>query len=397
MFNRTLAPKLRRLSEQYPVVSVTGPRQSGKTTLARLVFPEFRYVTLEDLEERDFATRDPRGFLARHKEGVILDEVQRAPHLFSYIQTIVDLDGRPGRFILTGSQQFLMLSKVGQTLAGRTALLHLLPLSLSELRGTPPLEPDRFLQSGGDGPPDISLEKILFQGLYPRIHDRGLNAREWLADYFRTYVERDVRDVLRIGDLNAFRNFVHLCAGRCGQLLNLSSLASDCGITHPTARQWISVLEASSIICLLRPHFKNFSKRLIKAPKLYFLDSGLLCYLLQARSEEDLFAHPMRGGIFETFVFSEIYKAFAHAGEEPPLFFWRDRTGHEIDLVIDLGRSHIPVEIKSARTVASDFFDGLKYWMSLKGNTAKKGMLVYGGDESYDREGVQVRAWHRCS
>lgn len=397
MFKRALATKLQQLATQYPVVSVTGPRQSGKTTLTRLVFPDYHYVSLEDPEEREFATRDARRFLGRFKEGVIIDEAQRVPHLFSYIQTIVDLEGKVGRFILTGSQQFLMLSKVSQTLAGRIALLRLLPLSLSELRGTRPLEPDRLLQHSRTGPPGITLEKILFKGMYPRIHDRNLNAHEWYGGYLRTYVERDVRDVLRIGDLSTFQDFVRLCAGRSGQLLNLSSLAADCGITHPTARAWISVLEASSLVYLLRPHYRNFSKRIIKTPKLYFLDCGLLCYLLRVRNEEDLAVHPLRGSIFETFILSEIHKIFAHSGEEPPLHFWRDQTGHEIDLLIDLGRNLIPVEIKSARTVAADFFNGLKYWMSLKGNTAKEGILVYGGEESYDRERFRVKAWHTCS
>jgi len=397
MFKRALAGKLKQLSTQYPVVSVTGPRQSGKTTLTRLVFPDYRYVSLEDPEQREFASRDPKGFLGGFKGGVILDEAQRAPHLFSYIQTIVDLEGKAGRFILTGSQQFLMLSKVSQSLAGRIALLRLHPLSLSELSGTTPLAPDRILQPPRTVPPDVTLDKILFTGMYPRIHDRGLDAREWYGGYLRTYVERDVRDVLRIGDLSAFQNFVRLCAGRSGALLNLSSLAADCGITHPTARAWISVLEASSLITLLRPHFRNFSKRIIKTPKLYFLDCGLLCYLLRIRNEEDLASHPLRGSIFETFILSEMYKVFAHSGEEPPLYFWRDQTGHEVDLIVDFGRNLIPVEIKSAKTVAPDFFNGLKYWMSLKGNATRDGILVYGGEESQDREGIRVRAWHSCS
>ncbi|MEK7997043.1 MAG: ATP-binding protein [Planctomycetota bacterium] len=397
MFKRTLATKLKQLATQYPVVSVSGPRQSGKTTLTRLVFSDYDYVSLENPEQREFATRDAKGFLGGFKGGVIIDEAQRVPDLFSYIQTIVDLEGKAGRFILTGSQQFLMLSKVSQTLAGRVALLRLHPLSLSELRGTPSLEPDRFLAQPPAGPPGVALEKILFTGMYPRIHDRNLNAREWYGGYLRTYVERDVRDVLRIGDLNTFQDFVRLCAGRSGQLLNLSSLAADCGITHPTAGAWLSVLEASSLVYLLHPHFRNFSKRIIKTPKLYFLDSGLLCYLLRIRNEGDLSTHPLRGSIFETFILSEIYKVFAHSGEEPPLYFWRDQTGHEIDLLIDLGRTLLPVEIKSGKTVASDFFKGLEYWMSLKGNTAKEGILVYGGDDNYDREGFHVKAWHACS
>src|SRR3990172_8934281 len=321
MFKRALASKLRQLSTQFPVVSVSGPRQSGKTTLTRLVFPDYRYVSLEDPEQREYASRDARGFLGGLKGGVIIDEAQRVPELFSYIQTIVDLEGKAGRFILTGSQQFLMLSKVSQSLAGRIALLRLHPLSLSELRGTTPLNPDRLLHHGSAGPPGTDPENVLFTGMYPAIHAGNLNAREWYGSYLRTYVERDVRDVLRIGDLSAFQNFVRLCAGRTGRLLNLSSL-----------------------------------------------DCGLLCYLLHLRNEEDLAAHPLRGSIFETFILSEIYKVFAHSGEEPPLYFWRDQTGHEIDLLVDYGRTLLPVEIKSGKTVAGDFFNGLRYWMSLKGN-----------------------------
>lgn len=400
MFARALAPTLKRLAARYPVVSLTGPRQSGKTTLTRLVFPKHRYVSLEDPEQREFATNDPKGFLDSHPGGVILDEAQRAPQLFSYIQTLVDLEGKAGRFILTGSQQFLLLSRVSQTLAGRIALLQLQPLSLSELRGTRPLDPDRFLR--GPFPPSVppspgSLDRILFRGMFPRIHDKKMDAREWYGSYLRTYVERDVRDVLRIGDLGTFRNFLRLCAGRTGQLLNLSSLAADCGITHPTARAWISVLEAGSLVFLLRPHSRNFSKRLIKTPKLYFLDSGLLCHLLRIRNEEDLASHPLRGNIFETFILSEIHKVFDHAGEDPPLFFWRDQTGHEVDLIIDLGRTIVPVDIKSAKTVATDSFRGLRYWRTLPGNSSKDGILVYGGETGYDREGFRVRPWHTCS
>ncbi len=398
MLKRTLSNKLLDSAKRYPVVFLTGPRQSGKTTLAVMSFPEYEYVSLEDMDTRDFARTDPRGFLEKYNKNVIFDEIQRVPELLSYIQTEVDRDDTSGRFILTGSRQFLLMEKIGQTLAGRTALLHLMPFSLSELSGVKPVDPFKPENMRRKGkPPLFSLETILFQGLYPRIYDKKLIAHQWLGDYYRTYVERDVREVVNIGNLEAFQRFVRLCAGRCGQILNLSSLANDCGITHPTAKQWLSVLQASFIVILLRPHYSNFSKRLIKSPKLYFLDTGLLCYLLRVRDSEELKTHASRGAIFESFAISEIYKSFVHIGEEPPLYFWRDRTGHEVDLILDLGQMLIPLEIKSSRTVAPDFFDGLKYWLSLKGNQEKTGILVYAGDESYKREGFYVKGWHECS
>ncbi len=398
MIKRTLSRKLLESARKNPVVSITGPRQSGKTTLAKMSFPKHQYVSLEDGDNQDFARVDPRGFLAKYHDQVVFDEIQRVPELFSYIQTEVDRDDRPGRFILTGSQQFLLMEKMGQTLAGRTALLNLLPFSLSEISGTKPIDPFHFEKVAPKRKtPPCSLEEILYQGLYPRIHDKKLIAHQWLADYYRTYVERDVRSVLNVGNLEAFQRFIRLCAGRCGQILNLSSLANDCGITHPTARQWLSVLQASFIVMLIMPHHANFSKRMIKSPKLYFLDSGLLCYLLRIRDAEELKLHAMRGAIFETFIISEVYKSFSHIGEEAPLYFWRDRTGHEVDLIVDFGQKLIPVEIKSSNTIASDFFSGLKFWMSLKGNTQKTSFLIYAGDEHYKREGVYIKAWHECS
>lgn len=398
MLQRILATKLRDLARSFPVVSLSGPRQSGKTTLARMVFPDYHYISLEDPDTREFAQVDPRGFLARCTGPVILDEIQRTPKLLSYIQTRVDETNREGEFILTGSQQIHLLGEIGQTLAGRTAILYLLPFSLAELSVRDPHNPWAFDTTPEEtGPPPLSLDTILFQGLFPRIYDKRLSAHDWLGSYYRTYVERDVRDILNIGDLSAFQRFVRLCAGRSGQLLNLSSLAADSGVTHPTAKRWLSVLEASGLIFFLQPHYKNFSKRLIKSPKLYFVDTGLLCYLLRIRKPEELTTYPLRGQIFETFIISEIYKSFSHVGEEPPLYFWRDRTGHEVDLLLDLGTRLIPVEIKSGQTIASDFFNGLNYWCSLKGNPNKTGVVVYGGEDSYQRKNFFVRAWFQCS
>lgn len=398
MIKRTLSGKLSALARQFPVVSITGPRQSGKTTLSRMVFKNHDYVSLEDPDEREFALADPKGFLRRFNGGVILDEIQRSAELLSYIQGIVDSDGTPGRFILTGSRQFNLMEKVSQTLAGRTAVVNLLPFSLDELLGVSPSDPWKMdrLPKRRKKPP-FNLEKILFQGFYPRIHDKGLDPQDWLSAYYRTYVERDVRDVANIGNLETFQRFVRLCAGRTGQLVNLSSLAADCGISHPTARSWLSILQTSFIVYLLPPHHANFSKRIIKSPKLYFLDTGLLCYLLRIREPEDIPAHAMKGAIFETLVLSELYKAFAHRGEVPPLYFWRDQTGHEVDVVLDTGKKLVPVEIKSGETVSSSFFDGLRYYTALGPPASPRGVLIHGGDVLYQRENFVVRPWYQCT
>lgn len=398
MFQRTLSQKLSLLALQFPVVTVTGPRQSGKTTLTRMVFTNHEYVSLEEPHEREFALSDPRGFLKRYKGCVILDEIQRVPALLSYIQGIVDVNDKPGRYILTGSQQLHLSAKVSQTLAGRTAIVHLLPFSLDELRGLPSRDPWKL----NDFPerretPAFNFETMLYRGFYPRIHDKGLAPQDWLAGYYQTYVERDVREVSNIGNLEIFQRFVRLCAGRTGQLLNLSSLAADCGISHTTTRQWISILQAGFIIHLLPPHFTNFSKRVIKSPKLYFLDTGLLCYLLRIREPADLTDHALRGAVFETYVVSELIKAFAHRGETPPLYFWRDRTGHEVDILIDTGKKLIPIEIKSGATVNNSFFDGLRYYMALGSAVAQPGVLIHGGDDLYERENFIVLPWFQVT
>ena len=399
MKRRALTPKLRALASAFPAVYLGGPRQSGKTTLARATFPSHPYVSLEDPDHREFAATDPRGFLARFPTGAVLDEVQRVPSILSYLQGVIDEDRKPGRFILTGSQQFLLMQSVSQSLAGRVAVVTLPPFSLAELTEVSQLDIARFASANPRRvSPRFSLEWILRQGLYPAVHETGADAADWMASYYRTYVERDVRELLAIGDLEVFGRFVRLCAGRSGQLLNLSSLGSDAGVTHTTARRWLSVLVTSGLVHLLQPHHANFSKRLIKSPKLYFLDSGLLCYLLRITREAEVATHPLRGAIFETFVVSELFKVFAAVGQEPPLFFWRDQSGHEVDVVIDLGGRLIPVEIKSGATVAGDFFAGLRYWLTLPGNVEKRGVLVYGGGEpAHTREGHVVRPWCACS
>ncbi|MBI2932402.1 MAG: ATP-binding protein [Planctomycetes bacterium] len=397
MIERTLAAKLKKAAKEFPAISLTGPRQSGKTTLVRTLFKDHVYASLEAPDQRSFALEDPRGFLAQFDGPVILDEVQRAPDLFSYIQIQIDEDrDRTGRFVLTGSQNFLLLEKISQTLAGRCAVMHLLPFSLAELMGREPLDLESLGRSVPKDPKASprNLLETLHTGFYPRIHDKQLRARDWLDGYYQTYLERDVRNVLNVGDVEAFGRFVRLCAGRCGQLVNLSGLASDCGVTHTTAKRWLSVLEASFVVLLLRPHHRNFGKRLIKSPKLYFVDTGLLCYLLQIHAPEELLHRAERGAVFENFVVSELYKNYLHRGERPRLHFWRDVAGHEIDVIDDRGTELAAVEAKSAQTVAPDFFDNLVYWQGLPGNKDAPLALIYGGDQAFKRSGVCTYPWY---
>jgi predicted AAA+ superfamily ATPase len=379
MIPRASEPLVRELLRGFPIVTVTGPRQSGKTTLARQVMAERPYWSLEDPDVRALAVEDPRGFLARCPGGAVLDEVQRAPELFSYLQTHVDANGGMGRFLLTGSQQFGLMSSITQSLAGRTAFVELLPLSHLELKAS------------GQAPD--GLDVMLFSGGYPAIYDRHLSPRHWFAAYVTAYVERDVRQLLQVQDLDAFQRFVRLCAGRSGQLLNLSSLAADCGITHNTAKAWISVLEASYLLFQLRPHHANFNKRLVRAPKLYFHDTGLMCWLLGIQDSTQLAAHPLRGQIFETFVVSELRKHFLNRGELPLFYFWRDSNGNEVDLLIETGGALMPIEVKAGQTVNRDFFSGLERWMQLAGQQARAPTLIYGGHDEQERRGVHVIGW----
>jgi uncharacterized protein len=394
MIPRQLADVLVRAATQYPVVSLTGPRQSGKTTLVRAAFPHHAYVSLESPDHRAFAIEDPRGFLAQFPNNVILDEVQRTPDLFSYIQGIVDDENRPGQFVLTGSHNFLLLQSIRQTLAGRCSVLHLLPFARTELTRRPPMaisDIGRISPSPEDATDDWC--DVLFKGSYPRIHDRNLDCQDWLRNYCETYLERDVRDIVHVGDIEAFSRFLRLCAGRCSQLLNLAALAADAGIAHSTARRWLSILEASFLVAILRPYHGNLNKRLVKSPKLYFLDTGLLCYLLRIRSADELRFHGARGAVFEAWVVSELLKNYYNRGAEPDVFFWRDSAGHEVDIVIEHEGRQIVVEIKSGETVADDFFKTLRYWRKLPGQVAAPAALVYGGKSSFMRDGVAVRCW----
>lgn len=362
-----------------------------------MTFPSYRYISLEDLQNRQEAAEDPRGFLRRIEgQGTILDEVQRAPELFSYLQGFLD-ERRGGPLVLTGSQQVLLHDRVSQSLAGRVALLELLPLSVAELSRRAALAPDGLddLSKAPSQPPAFSLEEALWKGGYPALHDRGLDPAAWLDGYLRTYVERDVRVLGGVGHFEGFSRFVMLCAGRAGQLLNASSLASDAGVSHVTARNWLSILQAGYLVTLVRPHHQNFSRRMVKAPKLCWLDSGLLCHLLGLRSPEDLKSHPHRGAIFENFILSEGLKAFMHHGESPRLYFWRDSNGREVDGLLDFGTRLVPLEVKYAETVPADAFRGLDAYGRLSG--AKGGLLFWAGAESYSRGPHQVRAWWTCS
>jgi len=398
MIIRTLEVRLKSLARQFPVLFCTGPRQSGKTTLTRMAFPDFDYLSLEDLQNRQEATEDPRGFLRRLEgaTGVILDEVQRTPDLFSYIQGFVD-DARGGPLLLTGSQHFLLSERISQSLAGRAAILELLPFSLSELAGRPAIEPEAFGQPAlvARSPHDIRLDDVLFTGLFPPIHDRQLEAAVWLDGYIRTYVERDVRSISNVGDLDAFTRFLGLCAGRTGQLLNLSSLGADAGVSHATAKRWISILRASYVVDLLGPHHQSFAKRLTRSPKLYFVDTGLLCHLLGIRRVAHLHQHPLRGAVFENHVICELRKLFLHHGQRPPLYFWRESGGREIDVIIDYGNQRVPVEIKAGETIASDYFKELDKYVGLSGDPF--GVLVHGGDACHPRKRHVVYPWWACS
>lgn len=378
-FLRHAQATAQRLAKGFPIVALTGPRQAGKTTLARLTFGDKPYVSLEDPEEREFALTDPRNFLARFPQGAILDEIQRTPALFSYLQNLVDTRQRMGDFILTGSQQFSLHSGISQSLAGRVGLIQLLPFSLGELI-------DARQQSN-------SLEAQLFTGGYPTLYDRPVTPADWFGNYVATYLERDVRELLAVRDLALFQRFLKMCAARSGQLLNLSALAADCGISHVTAREWLSVLEASYVVFLLRPWHNNLGKRLVKTPKLYFLDTGLLAWLLGIHDATSLATHALRGPLFETLIVTEFIKHAFNAGRAAELYFWRDSNGHEVDLLVPHGVQMRPIEIKSGATFASDWLRGVTKWRALADDLAAPGWIIWGGTQSHVREDNEIISW----
>ena len=365
MIHRTLQSTLNHLATKYPVITLTGPRQSGKSTLLKHAFPDYRYISLEDLDMREFAVNDPRGFLHSFPNHVILDEVQRVPSLFSYIQTHVDKTDEPGMYLLAGSHNFLLMESVNQSLAGRTAILKLLPFSRSEMKD-------------GEVLPD-TINKQIYYGAYPRMYDKGLTPDQFYPYYIQTYVERDVRQLKNIGDLSRFTRFIKLCAGRIGQLLNMSSLAVECGVSVPTVTSWLSVLEASYICYLLRPDWNNFSKRLVKSPKLYFYDTGLACSLLDIKSPEQLDVHFSRGALFENMVINEFVKQAWNEGRNADLRFWRDSQGNEVDLLVYDGDKPKAYEIKSGETFQPGFFKGLTKWAEITDAEISNIHVIYGG------------------
>ena len=374
MIERTIKPRLVRLFEQYPFVTVTGPRQSGKTTLCRRAFPDLRYVNLEAPDQRAFAQEDPRGFLAEIEGGAIIDEVQRVPDLLSYLQVFADERRANGLFVLTGSQHFQLSDAIAQSLAGRTALLRLLPFSMAEVAGMGP---------------ELRLNEILHAGFYPRIHDEGLDPQQALGDYFETYVERDLRTIGQVRNLGAFQSFVRICAGRVGSLLNLSALGADAGVSHATAREWLSLLETSYIAFPLRPLHANLTKRLVKSPKLYFYDVGLAAYLIGVERPDQIPTHPLRGALFENAVVVEALKHRFNLGRRSNLSFFRDSRGLECDLLYGTDERMLAIEAKAGATIASDYFAAINRVADLLPNVAAKA-LVYGGSERQKRTAGEV-------
>lgn len=381
---RSAASTIARLAKGFPVVAITGPRQSGKTTLAKACFPDKPYVNLEAPDVLGFAQDDPRGFLAQFPRGAIIDEAQRWPELFSWLQILVDSRNTMGDFILTGSSQFTLHQSITQSLAGRVGLVELLPLSVEELKA--------------GGFEETQLDRALLAGGYPSLYSRDVRPSDWFASYVATYIQRDIREILNIRDLDQFRRFLVTCATRSGQLLNMQSLGNDLGLSGVTIKHWLSALEASYIIRRVYPHHQNFGKRLVKTPKLYFLDVGLMAWLLGIRDTATLTAHPLRGALFETFVLSELVKAPLVRDGEASLFFWRDHIGQEVDFILEAGRHLHGIEVKSSRTISSDAAVSLAKWQYLAepGPAAPQRTschLVYGGSDSFTRSGCQFWGW----
>lgn len=380
MYKRLLGPKLIDLAKKFPAIAIMGPRQSGKTTLAKSIFKAYDYVSLEDFDDRTAAESDPRGFLENFSGGVIFDEIQKVPQLFSYLQGIIDHNKTPGQFILTGSHNFLLHEKITQSLAGRVSIQRLLPLCIQELKK------ENLLTK--------NWEQLAFTGFYPAIYANQIEPADFYSSYIQTYVERDVRTIKNVENLSSFQRFLKLCAGRVGQLLNVSSLALDCGISHTTAKTWLSLLEASFIIFLLKPYHKNFNKRLVKMPKLYFYDTGLLSFLLNLQNHEQLKSHFASGGIFENFIIMEIVKAEFNLGKAVNnLYFWRDNTGHEIDLIMEKAGEIISIEIKASRTGNAAFFEHLRFWQKISGEKPKNSMVIYGGEHSLNLKYGKQTGW----
>lgn len=381
IIDRTLGEKLKHLAKKFPVVSITGPRQSGKTTLAKLCFPDYDYISLEMPDNRTFAQEDPRLFLNNYKKGVILDEIQYVPELFSYIQGIVDDNPATGQFIITGSQNFLLMEKISQSLAGRVALTMLLPFSMHEIK-TKNLMPETY-------------QEMIFKGFYPRIFDKKIDPADFYPSYIQTYLERDVRNISNIQNLSGFKTFLEIAAGRTGQIINFTSISNETGVDQKTVKNWFSILEASYIVFFVRPWSKNYNKRLVKSPKMYFYDTGLVCSLLGIHRAEDITRHFLRGALFENLVFAELMKKFHHNFRRPELFFWRDNSGNEIDCIIKNSDTEKIIEIKSGATISTGFFKGLEFYKKLSGLSSDNFFLIYGGPEKQQRSVATIIGWNQ--
>lgn len=383
MIYRIIEKNIIRLAGKFPVISITGPRQSGKTTLSKMCFPEYDYVNLEMPDSRSFAQSDPRHFLNRFEKGVIIDEIQYLPELFSYIQGIVDENSKTGQFIITGSQNFLLMEKISQSLAGRVAIINLLPFSLDEL------ESEKLLPQ--------NYEDYIFTGSYPRIYDRKIHPPDFYPFYIQTYLERDVRNISNIMNLTLFKTFLEIAAGRIGQVINFTSISNELGIDQKTVKNWFSILESSFIVFFIRPYTKNYNKRLIKSPKMYFFDTGLACSLLGINRSEDVSRHFLRGALFENLIFTELMKSYFNKIRQPRLYFWRDNTGNEIDCILHSGDTEKVIEIKSGTTITPDFFKGLEYYRKLSGLPDDNFYLVYGGRSGQNRDLGKVLGWLQLS
>jgi len=368
-----MGPEIKRLAKQYPIITIIGPRQSGKTTMSRDLFPDYEYVSLENLDVRQFAQEDPHGFLAQYSSQCILDEIQRCPDLISYLQTHVDASQKMGQYILTGSQQLLLSQQISQSLAGRTAIITLLPFSYKEVytKSTP------------------TIDKLLFTGFYPRIFDKNLNANEHSQFYIKTYLERDVRELLAVKNMRQFEIFIKLCASYTGQQINLSEFGNQIGVDHKTINSWLSVLETSYIISLVQPHSNNLKKRLVKRPKLYFLDTGLACALLGIMNKEQVNSHPLKGALFETFVIADYLKQRFNKIQDNNLYYFRDNVGNEVDMVLDFGSYQDIVEIKSGQTVTETHFKGIKFYRKHNPD-CKNATILYGGKESRKQNNINI-------
>ena len=379
IIQREITESIKKLTTKYPVIALTGPRQSGKTTLLKQMFPEYEYLSLENPDVREFAETDTKGFLKRYSKYVIFDEAQRVPALFSYIQGIVDESGIMGQFILSGSQNFHLMQNISQSLAGRVALFRLFPFDFQELRSAN-LMSENYTDN-------------LVKGFYPAIYDRNIPAKTFYSNYIQTYIQRDVSDLIAIKDLRLFQNFLALCATRAGQLLNLNALANGCGISQPTAKAWLSALENSYVVFLLYPYHENFSKRIVKTPKLYFYDTGLLCHLLKIVNAEQWLSQSIKGALFENMMITEYVKRMYHRDDIQDIWFWRDSAGHEVDLLIGKHLSLDLIEFKATHTIMSDLFKGLTFFEVASGKNNLSKTLVYAGTESQKRSTVDVIPW----